>query len=220
MKTEIEKTRIDEIKELHQKIGGYLRTTLDGAIRVGELLQEQKAGLKHGAWLPWIKENLPFSERLARDYMRFYNRREELKTANLADLTDARKFISQSRSEKNKAFFEEQADRVFIYLFNGPEKYQEYFGDPEQGKQLAIVDNPLNGCLFSLLRTTWSNKEMGMSFPAYVKNILKIDQIWGRRLADYGDILQVIMGMPDPLEDWKAYIENDAISEKMAEAIA
>ena len=61
--------------------------------RIGELLTEQKAGMKHGNWLPWIKENLPFSERTARDYLRFYDRREELKTARVADMAEARKFL-------------------------------------------------------------------------------------------------------------------------------
>ncbi len=94
MNMDLEKSRITEINTLHSEIGGYLKMTLDKAIRIGELLQDQKGDLKHGAWLPWVEGNLPFSERLAQDYMRFYDRREEIKNASLADLTEARKLLS------------------------------------------------------------------------------------------------------------------------------
>ena len=91
---ELQKTRIKKITELHSEIGGYIRVTIDKAIEIGGLLAEQKSETNHGEWLPWVKENLPFSERVARDYMRFYDRREELKSANVADLTEARKQLS------------------------------------------------------------------------------------------------------------------------------
>ena len=92
----IQKTRIDKITELHNEIGGYLKITLDKAIEIGGLLSGQKAELNHGEWLPWVNDNLPFSERLARDYMRFHERRDEFKSANLADLTAARKALTDA----------------------------------------------------------------------------------------------------------------------------
>jgi hypothetical protein len=94
--------RVKEIRRLHEEIGEALRTTLPKAIRVGELLAEQKAECKHGEWLPWCKENLPFSERTAQDYMRFYGRRAELKTATVADLPAARKLLTASKPQKTK----------------------------------------------------------------------------------------------------------------------
>lgn len=109
---EIEKSRVAEIVKLHAEIGGYLKMTLDKAIRIGGLLTEQKAECGHGAWLPWLEANLPFSERLARDYMRFWERRDELKSANLADLTDARKYLapppeSPAEGNTNKELMQE-----------------------------------------------------------------------------------------------------------------
>ena len=141
MKTEIEKTRIDEIKELHQEIGGYLKMTLDKAIRVGELLLIQKENLKHGEWLPWIKENLPFSERLARDYMRFYDRREELKTANLADLTEARKLLT---APLKNAFAEADLLKLIDYTIIMTEKANEaikQLRDYDAGKRDDFPDH-------------------------------------------------------------------------------
>lgn len=97
--------RTDRIAELHREIIGYLKVTVDKAIEIGGLLIEQKAELDHGQWLPWVRENLPFSERLARDYMRFYDRRDELKTANVADLTEARRLLSKpDHDELRKQF--------------------------------------------------------------------------------------------------------------------
>ena len=117
---EIQKTRIARITELHAEIGGYLKMTLDKAIEIGGLLAEQKADLDHGEWLPWISENLSFSERLARDYMRFYDHREELKTANLADLTAARRFLTDPPWDDPG------------YYWNGPAVLRRYeqTGDP------------------------------------------------------------------------------------------
>ena len=92
--SDIEQSRATKITELHNQLEQLMRTTLDKAIEIGGLLAEQKAELPHGQWGQWVADNLPFSDRVARDYMRFYERRDELKTANLADLTEARKYIA------------------------------------------------------------------------------------------------------------------------------
>jgi hypothetical protein len=103
--TEIEKSRVEKIAELHREIDSYLKTTLNKAIEIGGLLTEQKTMLGHGQWLPWIKKNLPFSERLARDYMRFHDHRDELKTAKVADLTEARKLLSKSDNDDPRKLY-------------------------------------------------------------------------------------------------------------------
>jgi hypothetical protein len=45
---------VAEIRWLHAEILAAARTSLDKAIRIGELLTGIKSGLKHGEWLPWI----------------------------------------------------------------------------------------------------------------------------------------------------------------------
>jgi len=116
---EIEKSRISEICQMHAEIGGYLRMSLEKAIRIGELLTEQKAGLKHGEWLPWIEANCPFSERLAWDYMLFYDRHEDLKTARVADLTEARRLLSKGRFKGRDVG--EEVRQIFRNLKTFPE---------------------------------------------------------------------------------------------------
>jgi len=85
--------RADEINRLHGEIMGALRTSVEAAIRIGELLTEQKAELEHGEWLPWILTHVPFSEWTARNYMRLHRERAQLKSGNVPDLTSAYRAI-------------------------------------------------------------------------------------------------------------------------------
>lgn len=94
MSTELSAVR--EIRELHSEISDALRQTLPKAIRIGELLTEQKARLEHGAFLPWVKQNLPFTDRTARNYMRMYRERARLKSESVSDLTTAYKLLTAS----------------------------------------------------------------------------------------------------------------------------
>lgn len=49
--------------------GAASKTAGEQAWECGRLLIEAKKGVKHGEWLPWIKKNLTFGERQARNYM-------------------------------------------------------------------------------------------------------------------------------------------------------
>ena len=83
-----------EITELHNDIAGHLQQSLDKAIRIGELLAEQKQSLKHGEFTSWIAAHLPFTDRTARNYMRLHENREKLKTETVSDLTSAYKLLT------------------------------------------------------------------------------------------------------------------------------
>ncbi|MHC1767932.1 MAG: DNA N-6-adenine-methyltransferase [Verrucomicrobiia bacterium] len=83
-----------EANRLHSELLGLARTSLEIAIRIGELLTEQKARLKHGEWLPWVKDNIEFSEATAKRYMSVHRRRDELKSLNVSDLSDAYRLLS------------------------------------------------------------------------------------------------------------------------------
>jgi hypothetical protein len=69
----------------HEAAGGALKRSLQHAIAAGELLLEAKAQIKHGQWLPWLKEHCQISERTARLYMRVAKNKTEI--GNVADLT-------------------------------------------------------------------------------------------------------------------------------------
>ena len=99
----IEKNIVEEMKILHSEIMNSLRMSLKKGIRIGELLNEQKEKLKHGEFTAWVNNNLPFTDRTARNYMRLFQERDKLKTETVSGLRDAYHLIAH----KKKAEIEE-----------------------------------------------------------------------------------------------------------------
>lgn len=91
---QIEEKRITRIKELHTEFYNDIKKALSKAIEVGELLTKQKAAMKHGEFIPWVKRNLPFGERTARNYMQLFREKKKIKSARISDLTSAYKMIA------------------------------------------------------------------------------------------------------------------------------
>ena len=61
---------ITKIHKLHKKIVGHAGDQIDWGIETGEFLKSAKDQYGgHGKWLPWVKANLSFGERHARNYM-------------------------------------------------------------------------------------------------------------------------------------------------------
>jgi len=85
---------VPEIRKLHSELQGVLQNALDKAIRLGDLLSQEKARLKHGQWLPWLKTWCPFHERTATNYIRVFQNRERLKSETVSDLTGAYKLLA------------------------------------------------------------------------------------------------------------------------------
>ena len=61
---------VEEINREHELCIGSMRNTLEHAIRVGELLNEQKEKVPQGEWYIWVRMNCSFAERQAQYYMR------------------------------------------------------------------------------------------------------------------------------------------------------
>jgi hypothetical protein len=93
MKDIEEQQAIAEINKLHQDLQELATGALDRAIRLGELLSAAKSRLPHGQWLPWLASNVAFSERTARNYMRIFENRAALKSANVADFGEAYRLL-------------------------------------------------------------------------------------------------------------------------------
>jgi hypothetical protein len=92
--------RVKEINRLYGKTEEALRTTLQMAIRLGELLCAQKADLRHGEWLPWLEANTPIPPRSAANYMRVYENRALLKKELISNLPEARRLLTVSKGPK------------------------------------------------------------------------------------------------------------------------
>jgi hypothetical protein len=74
--------------ELHSQIMAGVRLTFDAAIEAGRILSSVRASRK-GKWLRWLGESVPFSQRTAYNYIDLYERRGQLKLANVASVSEA-----------------------------------------------------------------------------------------------------------------------------------
>src|SRR5262249_5037345 len=78
------------IKAEHEAVSTALKDSVRHAIRAGNLLVEAKEQLKHGQWLPWLRDHCTISERTAQLYMRCAKNREAIEAQirnGVADLS-------------------------------------------------------------------------------------------------------------------------------------
>jgi len=80
---------ITEISKLYGEIQDGLMTSLCKIIRIGEILTEQKTRIRHGEWIRWVEENLPFDRTQASRYMKVYHNRDRLNDESPQHLTGA-----------------------------------------------------------------------------------------------------------------------------------
>jgi hypothetical protein len=73
-----------EIRRAHADVQEAAKTAAEKAIQAGHALIEAKELVKHGEWLPWLRENCALAERTAQLYMKIA--RSGLKSATIADM--------------------------------------------------------------------------------------------------------------------------------------
>src|SRR4051812_38894664 len=59
-----------EVADAHAGVGSAAVTRATRALEAGRALIEAKSLLKHGRWLPWLKDNCGLPERTAQLYMK------------------------------------------------------------------------------------------------------------------------------------------------------
>ena len=87
------------------------RSSIDHALRAGELLTEAKAGMAHGEWRPWLDENVQIADRTARAYMRLARRwpaLPESERQRVADLPLRRAIAEDDWEELEDEYWEEE----------------------------------------------------------------------------------------------------------------
>ena len=80
----------DRIRAEHEATSLSLKRGVEHSMAAGELLIEAKALVKHGQWLPWLRDHCQISDRTARLYMQLARNRERIEKQNrqpIADLT-------------------------------------------------------------------------------------------------------------------------------------
>ena len=97
-----EKDVIAELIVLNSRIESQLKQTLPDIIRSGELLTQQKEKIGHGKFTQWINDNLPYSDRTARNWMRVYRKRDIFKTETVSDLTSAYQLLIEHKPVSSK----------------------------------------------------------------------------------------------------------------------
>lgn len=99
-KNEIKNDEISEINLLHQSIIQDLSNAIQSAILIGEKLSNQKKIIGHGNWIPWMKENLQFSDSTAKRYIRLFENKALVNRSTVTDLKSALQLISESKKEE------------------------------------------------------------------------------------------------------------------------
>lgn len=209
----IEKSTADQINELHRELTGLMKATVDKAIEIGGLLHEQKEALPHGEWIPWVESNLAFSERWARDYMRFYRERDRLKSARVADLSEARALLTDQRKPEEPQqettapdtgddiprLGDEWIDREAVEFYKDLYNRQGGVSDPEGSSRVKVSD--IKAPPDNEISRLAANSEV-ISFRELVElqEQEAYDQIeqptqeqWERRLHDVGLFLMDLM---------------------------
>lgn len=104
-----------DIREITDNIKFFKKTVTISFLQIGQLLIEAKGKLKHGEWLPWLRDEVDFSEATAQRFMRLA--REYGKSVNVTDLglTKALKLLALPEVERRE--FMEETHEV-----NGEEK--------------------------------------------------------------------------------------------------
>jgi hypothetical protein len=71
------------IKTLHADVVGAGKTIIQRAMDAGDALIRAKRmpTMKHGEWLPWLRDNCGVSERRAQDYMKLAANRHKIEAA-------------------------------------------------------------------------------------------------------------------------------------------
>lgn len=106
---------VRKIIDLHESIIGGMKNVLQNAMVLGEELSKIKETIGHGKWLPWLEENVPFSERSARNYINIYRNRELLNRQPVADLKSAIKFLSDGSQDEKEINPKENQDPKLLY---------------------------------------------------------------------------------------------------------
>jgi hypothetical protein len=110
--------KLAKIKRLHGEIWALTQTTLQKAVRIGELLCEIKCSLKHGEWLPWLRVNVPFQPAERQQLYAGYHERAKLQTvSNLTqDYRLLAKVAAQDEEPANPALPTHEDLAVDLYI--------------------------------------------------------------------------------------------------------
>lgn len=98
------------INRLHGEIVSAMKTSLEKAFQIGELLCREKTKLGHGMFGPWCASSLPFSQRTAGRFMRLHLDRDRLKLDSVTNLTEAYRLLADEKCNTHVTFSDDVPD--------------------------------------------------------------------------------------------------------------
>lgn len=125
----IAKTYIQQINTLHCNIEGKLKSTVQDAIKLGELLTSVKKELPYGTFLNWIQDNCNFRKSSAFNYIKLYDYKSKIPL--VGNLPEAYKQIQYLEQEKKKSETQKAFKRVQEFKQTGvkPEGWRKNTDD-------------------------------------------------------------------------------------------
>jgi hypothetical protein len=105
--------RTQEIKRELAELHSTLKMSVQKAIRIGQLLTEQKEFIGHGLFLKWIEANLDISADTAGRYMKLYVHNDKIR--NLPNLQTAYQQIETLEAQARQT--QQERDRAIIAEF-------------------------------------------------------------------------------------------------------
>ncbi len=109
---ELDTITATKINTMHEGIITRLTECIDKAIEIGELLSAKKEELKHGEFCLWIKDNLIFTDRTARNYMRLFENKDKILQAG--NISEAYKMLEAPKTETVSDLIESKIKRIRI----------------------------------------------------------------------------------------------------------
>ena len=84
---------LKQVHDLHERLLGTEKKSLQDAIAIGEVLDRIKAGVGHGNWGTWAKANLKFEVRTATNYMKVHTAHKSGALKGVNGLSEAYKHL-------------------------------------------------------------------------------------------------------------------------------
>lgn len=122
---EMKERRTPEIigAEIRMYYDAGRRVTMLCGIEIGRRLNEAKKMLSHGEWMPWLEQEVPFSDRHAQNYMKIYREYgaaqqglfgPETNAKYISDLPISKALLLLSVPESDRDAFAEEVDAEHI----------------------------------------------------------------------------------------------------------
>lgn len=202
---EAQPDQVDNVRDIEIITGEILEAKRVGGeaiITIGQRLIEAKELLPHGEWLPWLNEQVEFSERTARNFMRLA--REWTNRQALADLGAAKALALLALPESEREEFFSVTHQV-----NGEEKAVIDMTSRELKKVIKERDE----ARLAAEKAEMDAKHANMSRISMEKSLNEANRLLERAREDQGATASQVADLERQLAELKAAPVDVAVME-------